>query len=195
MKIIEIKRAVEMNTIGQRKAPVNKVFFREIDFQNVYVTKENTHTFIFFTVDSDDFITAFIAVTDQNEFIRMENISKKPGLVSIILYAFLSKFNELKINADEAVTYAGLKWITAAVARQKNIIITDTAGNEVSPSLITNDWFENEGKLGLVLRANTILNENIDENPRKYYSTVLKSKMNTSWIQPMTQWVGDEGLL
>jgi len=192
MKVSEIRNTDILLSARGKKKPVNSIFYRETDFRKVYKTLQEGNL-IYFTIDEQDYLTALVATTPNNELIRFENIVGKPGLVTTIILSILEKERQLKIKPSEELTPDGLQWLLKSVRLNKYFTVTDYYDNPIDPIALEADWNNNGGEIGLSLAANDNLTEAINRNQVEYRKLV-KDEKNTL-IMPMLKWLGDKDSL
>lgn len=190
MKITEIARTNELLSAKGKKNPINAVLYHTIDLQKIYTTNESSYK-IYFTVDDDDYVSALVVTNTQNELVQMENISGKKGSITILILAILNNEYELRIKPTEKLTSAGFNWLLNTIRINRYFSITDYDNHPVEINELKKDWFENEEKIGIILRATNKLTEAMITNTENYQ----RSLNENSLIMPMIRWLGDQELL
>lgn len=187
MKIDEITRTTTLISAGNKfKIPNNTIFFKKIDQQDIFYADYSNYD-SYFTKNDEDYITAFILLRKNNEMFRMENISKEPGLVTIILYAILDNDKEIIINPNEDLTKDGFNWLKNALNKKQYFAIADINNNPINERELYLDWLNDKGKIGIKIKATKKLTEEI-----------LKNQVNDAplgLVRPMIKWVGNKDLL
>jgi hypothetical protein len=183
MKINEITRSVELVSAKGKKKPENSTLYKIVDLEKIY--KSIDAFFIsYFTLDENECLTALAITTLNNELIRMENISHKKGLITIIILSILHNEKQLKIRPSEDLTPEGLRWLLHSIQLNKYFSITDYNNRPISKEELNNDWFNYGGKIGIILSSKNALNEAIDKNLSK----------SIGLLMPMIKWLGNEDL-
>ena len=171
---------------GQRQSN-SAVLYEEIDFEKIY--KDETGPInAYYTVDQEEYLTAMVATTENNELVRMENIINKKGLITTIIFSILEHENQVRIRPTEDLTYAGLKWLLGVVRFQKYFSATDYNGKSINTMELENDWIDESEKIGIILTKKKKLSEDI-------YKYQHQENYGSPFIMPMLKWIGDKDLL
>jgi len=183
MKINEITRSSELVSASGKKRPLNSKLYKIVDLEKIYKSI-GTSSIAYFTIDENNCLTSLVITTLNNELIRLENISKKKGLITIIILAILEKERQIKIKPSEDLTFDGFKWLLKVARLQKYFSITDYNNNPVSSEELDKDWFNDEGKIGIIINPKNSLAEAFSKQRKK----------NIDLLMPMIKWVGDKEL-
>lgn len=184
MKLTEITRAMELESAAGKKKPENSTLYKIVDLEKIYKSIGSSIN-AYFTVDENDYLTALVITTFNNELIRLENISKKKGLITIIILAILNYEHRLKIRPSEDLTQAGFQWLLHNIRINKYFSVTDYYDNPISIIDLENDWLNYGEKIGLILMPKKLLSEDFNKNMPE----------NIGLLMPMIKWLGDEDLL
>ncbi len=186
MKINEIMYADAIPSINWETVDLNKALeFESIDGQNILLF--NSDNILFYLIcNKDRKVIAYAAVENKkingyNPLVRVENISKTKGLISIIIHAITMHNMKLVILKSEPLTNDGLKWIGKLIKNGgRGLVLTNQNGRKLNLEDLKE--LESEHKNAKVnLRNKNEINGNIEiyiEN-QSHISRINKINENT----------------
>ncbi len=192
MKINEITRSTSLKSVKGKIKPNNSILYKEVDLEKIYKASDLLYN-AYFTCDDSNQITALVITTNSNNLVRLENVSKQKGLITIILLSILDSEPQLTIKPSEDLTYDGLSWLLNNIRINKYFTITDYDNRPINFKELEEDWFYDNGKIGIIITAKKLLHEEINKGQIDYNNALAENK--NSLFMPMVKWLNSEDLL
>lgn len=202
MRINEIESIGQLNSIIDRWSSsiiTNSKYLITINGELLYHYYDSIDNLdLYFLIDKDQNLLSYIGTgkieNGYTQLLRVENVSKKPGLIFYLLKGLIGLGYKFFISEKEGLTLDGLKWLTKLI-KLHSFNITDQNRNTINIKDLNTEWMDHLTSNKNGLTRILIENNNIDGEKLLKESKVWENKRNNiGLLMPMYNFYDNENL-